>query len=175
MTTDFTDNTKAVLPNHLFAFFWFFHQFLHPIEGWQHWIPWLPSAKHRSPLGKYRWPSVKHRFHRVIICFYRLPFYHRVQILCQSISNNSILTLLSATDCNRQPTPRLRLILVSYRYQLSTTFSTTEVPRLTHPRYFCSITHMHSSKFHGTYLPCCEVRLCYFFKLYTVRLVNWGL
>jgi hypothetical protein len=23
-------------------------------EGWQHWIPRLPSGKHRSPSGKHR-------------------------------------------------------------------------------------------------------------------------
>jgi hypothetical protein len=39
-----------------------------------------------------------HRLHRPPSTFHRLPFYHWVQILCQSISNDSILMLASATD-----------------------------------------------------------------------------
>ncbi len=68
MTTDFTYNTKesgnswakAVLPTNIFCIFWYFHQSLQLFEGWQHWIPRLPSRKHGSPLGKHQPLSVKH-------------------------------------------------------------------------------------------------------------------
>ncbi len=46
------------------------------------------------------------RLHRPPSTFHWLPFYHRVQILCQSISNDSILMLASATDAIGSPMPR---------------------------------------------------------------------
>ncbi len=116
MTTNlinFTDNTeqsgnswaKAVLPTHLFPFFWFFHQFLQLFKGWQHWISRPPSGKHWSSSGKHRSPLVKHRWYRIPLVassnhqLLLATFLPLGQILCQSISNNWILRFWD-TDCN---------------------------------------------------------------------------
>jgi hypothetical protein len=67
------------------------------------------------------------------LSFPRLLFFASVGNLCQSISNNSMLTLLSVTNCIGSPMPRVASatsVLVLYRYRLSITFSTTEGPRL---------------------------------------------